>query len=69
MPPSEHVHWAEDGLRAARKLGNISMQCNFLRGLGAAYTFRGDSSSADKALREALQLARKADSNNGKAEY
>ncbi len=60
MPPSEHVHWAEDGLRAARKLGNISMQCNFLRGLGAAYTFRGASSSADKALREALQLARKA---------
>ena len=36
------------------------MQCNFLRGLGAAYTFRGASSSADKALREALQLARKA---------
>ena len=59
MPFRKLIPWLDDGLRAARKLRNIPGQCKILHGLGIAYTFIGDSSSAYKAWEEAVQLATK----------
>ncbi|MGA8090515.1 MAG: hypothetical protein WCA10_24785 [Terracidiphilus sp.] len=59
MPLRDQIRWAEDGVRAARMTGNVSVQCNLLHGLSSGYMFRMDFQSALNALQQCLDLAKK----------